>query len=114
MAAFSKPELRDGQVVVGENLSQLMPGTPIGQGVKGLTFIGCNLTNCIVPDDAKVERCNTTQVSFCSHLHPELVALGLPECGEDCEHVTGVVEVTLPGGEVLTSYEYEDRREGRK
>ena len=95
----------DGDVFEGCNLSQAVPGTPIGlkaqvgtgletcaTPAKGLVFRRCNLANCLPPEDAVVEDCMVAQTELCSHLHPELVERGLPECPEKCSHVQ-------PGGD---------------
>ncbi len=107
-ARFRQPPCEDGQEVREWNLTQLLPHTPIGAGVTGLRFVGCNLLNCEVPEDAEVVDCLTIQKSFCSHLHPEWVELGLPECGEDCEHVARVDEIAL-NGETIVIRHYADK-----
>jgi len=76
--------------------------------VSGLRFVNCNLLNCDVPGDAEVADCLTIQKSFCSHLHPEWVKHGLPECAEDCEHLADTEEVWIDGELVETIRRYED------
>jgi len=105
---MSELNLKDGETIRDRNLSQLVPGTPIFHGVKGLRFLRCNLTNCIVPEDAEVVDCNTAQVSFCSHLHPEMK--GLPQCPEKCEHVIG----DAPELVEVDEQEYRQARRGGK
>jgi hypothetical protein len=107
-ARFTQPTFENGQEVRGWNLTQILPHTPIGEGVTGLRFVSCNLLNCDVPEDATVEDCLTVQKSFCSHLHPEWVAKGLPQCEEDCEHVANVDEVIIDG-ETIVLRTYDDK-----
>lgn len=76
------------------NLSQLLPHTTIGEGVTGLIFINCNLINCDVPGDADIESCNVSQISFCSHLHPEW---DMPKCPVECSHVVDTDEIVIDG-----------------
>jgi len=83
---FKKPKFKDGETIKGWNLTQLNPHTKICEGVKGLTFIDCNLMNCDIPEDAKVVDCLQVHKSFCSHEHPKWVKKGLKECSENCEH----------------------------
>lgn len=106
-ARFQQPTFEQGQTVEGWNLTQLQPHTAIGGGVSGLRFVNCNLLNCDVPADAVVESCLTCHKSFCSHLHPEWIQHGLPECDEVCDHVADVDEVTIDG-ETMTFYNYAD------
>ena len=61
----------DGDVFVGCNFAQQEPGTPIFEGVKGLQFERCNLARAVVPDDAVVERCNTSQEPLPVEVEPE-------------------------------------------
>ncbi len=107
-ARFGQPQFTIGQEVREWNLTQILPHTPIGVGVAGLRFVSCNLLNCDVPEDATVESCLTVQKSFCSHLHPEWVEKGLPECPEDCEHVESVDEIEIDGETVVIRH-YEDK-----
>ena len=53
--------VRAGDTLDGCNLAQTVPGTPIFAGIKGLTFRHCNLARAVVPADAIVEACNTSQ-----------------------------------------------------
>ncbi len=106
-ARFTQPEFTNGQTVDGWNLTQLQPHTAIGEGVSGLIFRNCNLLNCDVPADAVVESCLHVHKSFCSHLHPDWVAHGLPECVENCEHVADTDEITIDG-ETVTTNTYAD------
>ena len=95
------PLCEDGDTFTECNFARLVPGTEIGLNAKGepcakLMFIRCNLLNCIPPDDATVIDCNTAQVSYCSHLSPELVAAGLPVCKADCKHITSQTPIWQP------------------
>jgi hypothetical protein len=49
--------IEDGFTVRDSNLSQMKARTKILEGVKGLTFEGCNLKNCELPEDAIVKDC---------------------------------------------------------
>jgi hypothetical protein len=94
----------DGDIFEGANLCQAVPATPVGlrrdgTPAKGLLFRRCNLFNCLPPEDAIVEECLTAQVEHCSHLHPELVEHGLPECPDPCPHQVGTLPVWQPTGE---------------
>ena len=53
--------IRDGDTLEDCNLAQGQPGAPIFAGVRGLTFRRCNLARAVVPDDAGIEDCNTSQ-----------------------------------------------------
>ena len=79
-------EIPDGSVIVGGNFRQLVPDTVILAG-KRLTIRGGNWIN-VKPDPnwtVEVKGGNWAQISCCSHLHPEWIKRGLPECPEDCE-----------------------------
>ena len=103
------PEPVDG-VVEGYNFTQGVPHTKIYEGVNGLTFRNCNLLNCDVPEDAVVEGYTMSYASFCSHLHPEWLSRGfIPECQENCTHVTRVDNVTVDGVVIDQNYTYEDK-----
>jgi len=106
---FDLPEVEDGHTFEGDNFLQMTKGTKIFEGVSGLTFINCNLTNCIVPDDATVIGAPLKTQSFCSHVHPRWVAKGLPECAEDCEHMNDEEDITIDGVKIATHREYSDK-----
>jgi len=55
------PEARAGDIFVECNFAQAAPGTAILAGVKSLSFVRCNLARAVVPDDARVDDCNTSQ-----------------------------------------------------
>lgn len=99
----------NGTVFKRENFCQVMPGTEIFKGVTGLTFDNCNLINCKVPADAIVKECNTSQISFCSHQHPEFVNKGLPVCVTECSHMVDKTEIRIDGVLIDTTYTYEDK-----
>jgi len=52
-----QPAFKEGDEIVGCNLAQDVPHTKIAAGVKGLTFVACNLLNCDLPSDAVVKDC---------------------------------------------------------
>ena len=106
--AFTSPTFANGDVIERCNLSQHTPGTAIASGVTGLTFRDCNLVNCSVPGDAVVEHCNTTQVSRCTNLHPNLIAHGLAAEVENCPHVVDTDEIYIDGTLIDTIYHYAD------
>ncbi len=107
---FSKqlPTFKNDQTFERSLFVRPLPHTSIAQGKTGMVFRYCNLTNCDVPPGSVVENCLTVQISFCSHLHPEM---DLPVCAVDCEHrqpdkqwtgldVTAFRQVKDSGGEV--------------
>ena len=86
-----QPPLQDNQKVDRYYCSQLQPHTPIGEGVTGLVFTNSNLMNCLLPEDAVVgDGCNTAQIDFCFHKHPEF---NLPVEDDNCRHVTDSIDV---------------------
>jgi len=54
-------EIPDATVLIGCNLAQAEPGTPILAGRQGLTLIGCNCARATLPPDARLKDCNTSQ-----------------------------------------------------
>lgn len=81
------PTVKNGHVFSGINFTQAKPNTVIFKGITGLVFKGCNLMNCTVPVDAKIEDSLHIQKEFCSNKHPRLVAKGIDECSSEiCEH----------------------------
>ena len=84
--SFQDPECSNGDTFVSCNLTQLLPNTEICKDKKNLTFIDCNLVNCKLPQDITATSCNNTQVSKCTHIHPNLIKRGLTPCAEDCQH----------------------------
>ena len=65
------PKANDGDVFVECNFAQRIPGTKILAGVKGLSFVRCNLTRAVIPDDAETDGCNTSQDPFVPKPAPE-------------------------------------------
>ena len=55
------PKAGDGDVFVECNFTRRVPGTKILSGVQRLSFIRCNLCRAVVPPDARIEDCNTSQ-----------------------------------------------------
>lgn len=101
----SPESIVNGEVFEYCNFTQAVAGTIIFSGATGLTFRDSNLVNCIVPKDSIVKQCNTTQKSYCSHLHPNW---GLDECDEDCEHVRDTDEIWIDGKLTDIVYYYRD------
>lgn len=96
--AFGQPQLYAGDVISRTNFEQLEPRTPVGEGVPKITLKKCNVLNCLFLKGTALEQCYEMQVSFCSHLHPELVKRGLSECKVDCKHcVESIPEVIIEG-----------------
>lgn len=104
------PQVEDGHVFIGDNFCQLSPHTKICEGVKGLRFVNCNLTNCDLPADAQIEYCALRHIEFCSNVRPDLIRFGLPQCPQNCSHVTSVDSITIDGIVVDQVYYYEHRR----
>ena len=100
--------VRDGDTIERCNCAQHTANTEIFKGVKGLWFINCNLLNCTLPPDAIVERGLVIEKTYCSHLHPEMVAAGMAEEPEDCPHSKLVVvdEVLVDGEVAVNGYSY--------
>lgn len=107
-----QPELPEpvSGVVEGHNLLRGQPHTKIYEGIRGLTFRKCNLTNCDVPPDAVVDDCLVGHVSFCSHLHDRWLDKNhIAQCGDDCEHLTETDEIVIDGQVVDSVKHYADR-----
>ena len=85
--SFTDPgdDVPDGSVIRGGNFTQLLPDTPVLVGKK-LTIYGGNFTNVRKDSNWTIHGGNFAQVSFCSHVRPEIVERGLPLCADDCEH----------------------------
>lgn len=84
--SFSQPPFSDGDTVEGGNYTQLLPDTEICVGVENVTVRGGNFVNCKPPASWTLLGGNWCQISFCSHVRPDLVKHGLPVHAEDCEH----------------------------
>ncbi len=96
-----------GGVLERHNFHQAVPHTKIYEGYAGLTFRMCNLTNCDVPSGSVIDSCLVSQISYCSHLHPEWSAF-LSQCTNDCSHRSVVDTVTVDGVTVDSNNTYED------
>ena len=107
--SFKEPgdKVPDGSTIEGGNFSQLVPDTAILVG-KTLAINGGNFVNVRKQPEWTVNGGNWCQVSRCSHLHPEWVALGLGECAENCGHVVEVDTIEGEGGQSITVYHYGD------
>lgn len=106
--SFQQPIAENNQVFENANFSQVLPHTVVCAGITGLVFRNCNLLNCDVPADAVIESCLTVHKSFCSHLHPELIEKGLPECTTECQHMASKEPIEVDGVVIETIYTYED------
>lgn len=73
------------------------PGTLIYARETGLTFIDCNLGNCVVPADSVLVNCYTKSLSHCTHLDPEMLEQFLSPCAENCSHVIDSEEIRIDG-----------------
>jgi len=103
------PEPVNG-LVEGHNLLRGVPHTKIFEGISGLTFRNCNLTNCDVPADSIIEHCLHIQVSFCSHVQQTWADRGfIPRCTDACSHRTVVDTITIDGTVVDVNHTYEDK-----
>lgn len=102
------PVCKAGDVFDDFNLTQLIPHTKVCTKVAGLIFRNGNIMNCDLPADS-VSICQSIYMSFCSHLHPEWVALGLPVCPTECEHVTEKYPFEDKSVVQYTAYQYEDK-----
>ena len=108
--SFNKaPKCNDGDTFDDYNLTQAVPDTPVCVGKKGLTFTKKgNKLNCKFPAGSTVEG-NISKKSFCSHLHPEWVAHGLPVCVLECEHMVKKYEFDEGVVTKDTFRKYEDK-----
>lgn len=97
-------------VIEGHNFTQGKPHTKIYEGMKGLTFKNCNLQNCDVPADSKVESCLRCQTNFCSHLHERWMEKEfISKCPTDCAHLVITDTIMIDGVAVDTNRTYEDK-----
>ena len=56
------PEFQSGDTFVHCYFTRFAPHTKVMEGLTGLTFIGCGLINCDLPEDAEIDdKCNTSQ-----------------------------------------------------
>lgn len=111
--SFTDPgdDIPDGSTINNGNFSQLVPGTEILVG-KTLVINGGNWVNVKVQPEWTINGGNWTQVSRCSHVSPFMVAYGLPECDEVCEHATLIDDGLTVDGVVVVDpvYEYIETR----
>ncbi len=105
----SIPVVENGHTFKGDNFLQLLPHTRICEGVTGLKFINCNLTNCDIPLDATHEGGTPYHVEWCSNVHPKWVDHGLTPCATVCPHVVSVDKITIDSVVVDQVYYYEDK-----
>lgn len=103
------PKAENGQVFERLNFTRKSPHTKIFEGITGLTFRGCNLTNCDVPADAKVIDCLRSHIDFCTNVHPDWVEKGIAACIVNCSHVIGNDVIQVAGTTVETVYHYADK-----
>lgn len=103
------PTVSNGDTLELCNFTQAAPHTKIFEGVTGLTFKGCNLTNCDIPPDATRIDCNGGHLEYCSHLHEKWIAKGISECALECSHLVNIDIIEVDGVEVDRVYYYEDK-----
>lgn len=96
------PTVQNGHTFELCNFTQRQPHTKIFEGITGLTFKKCNLTNCDLPPDAIVIDSPNRHRSFCTNLRPELINKGILACIKNCSHVINVD---------ISTYTYEDTTE---
>lgn len=104
------PVVGNGHVFEYRNFTQKLPHTKIFEGVTGLKFKKCNLTNCDLPGDAVTEGCTHTHKTFCTNLNPRWIDKGIVACVENCTHVIDTDVITIDGIVVDTVYHYENTR----
>lgn len=102
------PDCENGHRFEQENFTRLEPNTPAFAGKTGLTFVECNLTNCVPPADSVYIRCKPYNISFCTNAWPKLINKGLSPCVENCSHGTADT-ITIDGVVVSTFYTYEHK-----
>jgi hypothetical protein len=103
-----KDSFKDGDIISAGNFTQAIPDTPIMVGIK-LTIRGGNFTNVKKDPNWKIEGGNFTQVDRCSHLNPDLLEKQLiPECADNCKHLTNTDEIVVDGKVVDTIRYYEE------
>ena len=107
--SFQDPiaDFKNGDVITAGNFTQLIPETEIMKGLT-LTISGGNFTNVKQQPEWTVTGGNWTQISRCSHLHPEWIAVGLSECANECQHMTHKDEIFMNSVLIDTIYTYED------
>lgn len=105
--SFQDPDIPDGSVINEGNFSQLAPDTAIMVG-KTLTINNGNFTNVRQQPEWTINGGNWTQKSFCSHLHPAWIALGLPDDVTECSHMISKEDISIDSVVIDTIYVYED------
>lgn len=105
------PEAANGQVFEQCNFTRKVPHTKIFEGVTGLVFRSCNLTNCDIPADATVEIVkHPGHIEYCGNVNPKLVERGILEtCALNCSHVVGTDLIQVGGVTVETVYHYSNK-----
>lgn len=106
--SFKDPtDIKEGAVITTGNFTQMYPNTEI---MKDLTLIilGGNFTNVKKQDNWIIKGGNWTQIDRCSHLHPEFIDFGLPECETECKHLVDKDTIKVDGIVVETIYHYQD------
>jgi hypothetical protein len=76
----------DGDIILDGNFCQHTPGTEILRDVKELEIRDGNWGNVKPQPTWKVAGGNWAQISWCTHLRPELAGFGKKPCAKDCEH----------------------------
>ncbi len=108
--SFKEPEdIKNNKVIEFGNFSQLIPNTEIMKDLT-LTIKGGNFTNVKKQPGWIIKGGNFTQINRCTHLHPELIKLGLKECEVKCKHLINTDEVWIDDELIETIYTYEDER----
>lgn len=99
-------EINDDETFERCNFSRHILGSLL-TGIKGIIYKDCNLSNCIIESDSKIEgKRYGVNKSKCKHLHPEITELANEV--ENCEHVIDSDEIYVDGILADTIYYYED------
>lgn len=107
--SFKNIVATDGQEFENSNFTQVLPhSTPFGSAIN-LVFRNCNLLNCDIPSGSTVVGGLHAHLSFCSHLNPDWVNMGLQTCPVECEHMIEKTEIKIDGVVIDTIYEYEGK-----
>lgn len=104
--SFTDPSahFKNGDVIESGNFFQLIPNTEIMADLT-ISITGGNFTNVKKQAGWTVTGGNWTQVSLCSHVHPEFA---LTPCSGECAHMKSKDEVRIDGVLIDTIYVYED------
>ena len=95
--------VHDGDTISDGNFCQALPDTPILAKIKSLTILDGNFVNVRRQPTWTVKGGNWAQISWCSHLHPELMDFRLRSCIEDCEHVVPGADAKIPTPAALSA-----------